>query len=245
MISSKTSILAELQREISLLQGFKRPQGGLVQNILPRSINKAFPGGEFPYGAVHEFCYSTQPGAAATGGFISVILHSLIKTGGACIWISPQRSIFPPALQAFGIAPEKIIFIEVQKERDIRWVIEEALKCEGLGAVVGEIRELNFTDSRRLQLAVEHSHVTGFLLRDESRNLNTTACVSRWKVTPHPSALPEGMPGVGFPRWKVELFKIRNGTPGKWIVEYTPGHLEIVDTETALHIIQEPQKKTG
>ena len=35
------------------------------------------------------------------------------------------------------------------------WVIEEALKCEGLAAVIGEIKELSFTQSRRLQLAVE------------------------------------------------------------------------------------------
>jgi protein ImuA len=33
--------------------------------------------------------------------------------------------------------------------------MEEALKCEGLAAVIGEIKEISFSDSRRLQLAVE------------------------------------------------------------------------------------------
>ncbi len=123
--------------------------------------------------------------------------------------------------------------------------MEEALKCEGLGAVVSEIQELNFKASRRLQLAVEQSHVTGFLLRDTARSFNTTACVTRWKVTPHPSDLPEGMPGVGFPRWKVELLKVRNGTPGNWIVEFIPGSLEIVHPKVAVQLVQEQQKKTG
>ena len=40
------------------------------------------------------------------------------------------------------------------------WAIEEALKCDGLAAVIGEMKELSFTNSRRLQLAVEKSHVT-------------------------------------------------------------------------------------
>ena len=62
--------------------------------------------------------------------------------------------------------------------------MEEALKCDGIAAVVGEIQELSFTVSRRLQLAVEQSRVTGFILRNNPRNLNTTACVTRWKITP-------------------------------------------------------------
>ncbi len=33
------------------------------------------------------------------------------------------------------------------------------------------------------------------------------------------------MPGVGAPRWKVELLKVRNGLPGAWIVEWVDGRL--------------------
>jgi len=33
--------------------------------------------------------------------------------------------------------------------------MEEALKCAGLAAVIGEVREMDFKQSRRLQLAVE------------------------------------------------------------------------------------------
>ena len=29
------------------------------------------------------------------------------------------------------------------------------------------------------------------------------------------------MPGVGFPRWQVDLLKVRNGNPGSWTVEWS------------------------
>jgi protein ImuA len=32
-----------------------------------------------------------------------------------------------------------------------------------------------------------------------------------------------GMPGVGFPRWTVELVKVRNGRPGVWQLEWKEG----------------------
>ena len=76
------------------------------------------------------------------------------------------------------------------------------------------MRELNFTSSRRLQLAVEQSRVTGFIIREDPKQLGTTACISRWKINSLPSALPDKMPGLGFPRWQVELLKARNGKPG-------------------------------
>jgi protein ImuA len=76
-----------------------------------------------------------------------------------------SKTIFPPGLKMFGIEPANIIFLELQKSKDILWVMEEALKCIGVAAVVGEISDLSFTLSRRLQLAVEQSGVMGFILR--------------------------------------------------------------------------------
>ncbi len=77
--------------------------------------------------------------------------------------------------------PDRVIFVEAKNQRDILWCMEEALKCEGLAAVVCEIKEINFTESRRLQLAVEKSRVTVFIIRDQPRSIGVNACVSRWK----------------------------------------------------------------
>ena len=128
--------------------------------------------------------------------------------------------MFPPSLKAFGIEPHQVVFIDVSNEKEVLWATEEALKCKGLAAVISELNELSFTQSKRLQLAIEQSHVTGFVLRNSVEKLTTTTCVSRWRITSVPSAPRQGLPGVGFPRWNVELLKVRNGQPGAWQVEW-------------------------
>ncbi len=243
MSSSKSDIIARLKRDILPLQGYKpTPNGDTIDVGLGR-IKNAFPNSAFPLGAVHEFICTGSEEAAAPSGFIAGILGSLMRDGGVALWISSSRTIFPPALKSFSIDPDKIVFIDLQKQKDVLWAMEEALKCNGLAAVIGEISEISFTASRRLQLAVEQSRVTGFILRFKSRSLNTTACVTRWKITPLPSVLPGDMPGVGFPRWNVELLKVRNGKPGNWQIEWRAGRFRHDSRLTVIQNFQE--KKTG
>ena len=187
------------------------------------SINNAFPNSQFPTGAIHEFCSDSQEGANASIGFLSGILGRLMAADGTCVWASASQSIFPPALAAFDVPTEKIIFLHLKKEKELLWAIEEALKCNTLAAVVGEVTGLDFKVSRRLQLATEQSHVTGFILRRNMLGSNTTACAARWRITPIPSLTENGLPGLGFPRWNVELLKVRNGKTGTWQMEWANG----------------------
>lgn len=223
MAHPKKEIIDQLQKDILVLQGFKTlPAGNAIDPGLG-SITRSFPNNSFPVAAVHEFISNGMEASAATSGFITGLLAGLMQGGKACVWISGSRTLFPAALKTFGVQPHQVIFIDLEKEKDLLWAMEEALKCEGLAAVVGEIKEISFTASRRLQLAVEQSRVTGFLLRHHPRNLNTIACVSRWKITPLPGISEDGIPGVGFPSWNVELLKIRNGRPGSWQLAWFAG----------------------
>ncbi|WP_374951376.1 ImuA family protein [Mucilaginibacter sp.] len=222
MTDARKEIINRLQKDILQLQGFKLPTAS-TQTIGLGPVEKAFPNGVFPVGAVHEFLSAEPEHAAACGGFVAGILNSLMMQGGACLWISVSRSLFPPALKAFGVEPDKVIFIDLKRERDVLWATEEALKCEGLAGVVAELKQVSFTQSRRLQLAVENSRVTGFIMRKDIRKLTATACTARWNITSLPSELEAGMPGVGFPRWNVELLKVRNGNPGQWTIEWQGG----------------------
>ena len=168
MFAKKTDILTQLKREILHLEGFRSAIPGSIMDLGLGFMEEAFPNGSFPLGAVHELISEGAESTAATAGFISGLLGGLMKSGGAAVWIGSSPNLFPPALKAFGIHPGQIVFINLQKERDILWAMEEALKCEGLAAVIGEIPELSFTTSRRFQLAVEQSRVTGFILRSIS-----------------------------------------------------------------------------
>ena len=221
--NQKNFIIRQLQKEILPLQGFKPPTAGRAVDFDLGPLERAFPNGRFPTGAMHELISRSPEQAAATSGFLAALLAPLLKRGGVCLWIGNMQPIFPPGLALFGIQPDRLLFVRPAKEKDLLWTIEEALKCEALAAVVGEIREIGFTDSRRLQLAVEHSRVTGFLLRHAPATLATVAAVARWAITPLPSAVEEGLPGVGFPRWQVSLQKVRNGTPGVWQLEWSAG----------------------
>lgn len=243
MNGSKADIIARLQREILPLQGYKPLQNKQAQGFGMAEINASFPNKTFPLGAVHEFCCDGKEGLAATGGFISGILSTLHNNGGTSIWICSSQNIFPPALRYYGLNPERFLFVLMKREKDILWAMEEALKCSGLNAVIAELNNFSFTSSRRFQLAVEESGVTGFIIRENPGNLNTTASISRWKIKSLASDTTDDLPGIGFPRWQIDLQKIRNGNPGSWTVEWAYGHFNLLSNEQKhLHILQ---KKTG
>lgn len=240
MIDAKKEIITRLQSEILQWQGFAPPSKEKCDTMGLGRLEEAFPNGVFPTGTIHEMLCPTLVHKASSSGLLAGLIATLMHQGGACIWIATSRRIFPPALEAFKVDPAQFIFIDVQREKDVLWAMEEALKCEGLAAVVAEVREVSFAQSRRLQLAVESSKVTGFLLRNDLKKLSTTACVARWQVSPLSSELEDGMPGVGFPRWQVELLRVRNGNPGVWQLEWTDAGF--VPLDDAQKVIEETRQ---
>jgi protein ImuA len=245
MLATKKDIINQLQKNILQWQGINIPQVGTTRFPGLESIEAAFPNGVFPTGAIHEFLAEEPENAAACGGFLSGLLNKLMQKGGACLWISTSRTLFPPALKSYGLNPDRIIFIDLKRDRDILWATEEALKCKSLASVIAEINEISFTESRRLQLVVEKSKVTGFILRRNTKKLSTTACVARWKITSLSSELEYGMPGLGFPRWNVELLKVRNGNPGSWKIEWHAGGFVPVVMKNAEIFTVEQTRQAG
>lgn len=240
-MSTKAEIRAQLQQEILALQGFRPAPSGTQEATGLGRILESFPHRRFPAGALHEFLYAAPEDGAATAGFLAGLLGGLMKKGPV-VWVTPRHCVFPPALKQFGMDPESVLFVEERREKQALWVVEEALKTAAVSAVVGELRELDFTASRRMQLAMEQSGVTGFLLRRQPRNL-ATAFVARWQVRPLASVIEEGLPGVGFPRWEVELLKVRNGQPGRWELEWVDGQFRHPSKLAA--ITERRTRKTG
>jgi protein ImuA len=102
--------------------------------------------------------------------------------------------------------------------------LEEGLRHGGLTGVVGEMSRLSMTNPRRLQLAAEASGGTASAIR---RWRNTaaaadfgqpTAAATCWRITAAPySPLP--VPGIGRPRWLVELIRCRARESAEWELE--------------------------
>lgn len=225
MTATAQDIIRRLQQEILPLQGYK-PQGSGVSIGCP-PLEQAFPQKVFPTGAIHDFTATAVEDRAATFGFISALLHSCMHQGSPCVWVG-NTDIFPPALTAFDVSPEQVIFIRVRQTKHALWAIEEALKCDRLAAVVGEVAMLGMNESRRLQLAVEQSRVTGLIVRQHPKVQHALACVARWQITSLPSEAEDGLPGLGFPQWNVSLLKVRNGKPGTWQIGWSAEGFSIV-----------------
>lgn len=234
-------IIQQLRKEILQLQGLREPKTELPDDFGLSAIGHVFPQGVFPTGVVHEFTGPEGPTSAASG-FASFLLGRLMKRGTVSVWISTRRTLFPPALAAYGIEPDRILFLDVASQRDALWAMEEALRCDQLAAVVGEVRDLDFTSSRRLQLAVEKSKVTGLIIRPTGSRLVQNACVARWHVTPMASDPADGMPGVGHARWQVELLKMRGGKTGKWTMEWNADGLQVIPAN-GVQITAEDRRK--
>jgi protein ImuA len=225
----KNDIFEKLQKQIFSLQGFSAPSQEKHVNFGLGLVEKGFPNQVFPTGAVHELISNCPVDAAATTGFMAALLGKLMQGGGLSLWISQKRTLYPPALKFFGIDPERVIFVDVKNVKDLLWMTEEALKCQALSAVIAEIKDLDLTASRRLQLAVEHSRVTGLLHRMNPTILGNTACAARWKITPIASFIEDGMPGIGHFRWDVQLLKVRNGESGHWQIQWTASTFDLVE----------------
>ena len=89
--------------------------------------------------------------------------------------------------------------------------------------VVGEIVRLPMVASRRLQLAAEKTGTMGLVVRRWRRLVEAsdfgqpTASTTRWRVSVLPSeALP--VPGVGRPRWLLELIRVKAGECAEFVV---------------------------
>ena len=220
-------------------------------------IDAALPGGGLALGALHEIVGvgGDEEDGAAAAGFIAGILARLsphppaalaagppgLSTGageGPVLWCLRQPDLYGPGLAAHGLDPARLVLVAARRDEDILWAVEEGLRtaAAGLAAVVGEIGRLPMAAGRRLQLAAEHSGVTALLLRRWRNGAEAAAerdrpnaAVTRWRVGALPAADIPGMPGIGRPRWRMELMRVRGGVPGSWEVEVADatGHVRI------------------
>jgi protein ImuA len=115
--------------------------------------------------------------------------------GKNIIWIAEDMALaesgapYGPGLDAFGLAPERLLTVAAAHNRDLLWAMEEALRCRAVGVVIGELRagEIDGVAVRRLSLAAAESGALALLLRaSPPRDASTAA--TRWIVSAASSA---------------------------------------------------------
>ena len=174
-------------------------------------------------GGLHEIAGSGLGGVhgAAAALFVAGVLA---RMEGPVLWCLRSRDLFPPALAGVGLHPDRVVYAAAASEKGVLACFEEGLRHARLAGVVGEVSRFSMTASRRLQLAAEASGVTAFVIRrwrttEGARAFSqSTAAATRWRITAVPSS-PLPVPGIGHPRWRVELVRCRGGDPATWEVE--------------------------
>ncbi|MFO1155184.1 MAG: damage-inducible mutagenesis protein [Rhodospirillales bacterium] len=215
-------VLDELRTRIARIPQVGRPRHPIVPFGIT-AIDARLPRGGLARGALHEAAdggRGAEPGAAA----LLFVAGVLARMKGSVLWCLRARDLFAPALSGAGLHPDRVIYAEALDEKTVLLCLEEGLRHGGLAAVVGEVSRLSMTASRRLQLRAEASGVTAFVIR-RWRNAASasdfgqpTAAATRWRITPVPSS-PLPVPGIGRPRWRVELMRCRGGECAEWEVE--------------------------
>jgi protein ImuA len=195
------------------------------------AIDRDLPGGGLLRGTLHEIMGmgGDEEDGALAAAFAAGIVRRL-GTGGTVLWCLPRADLYGPGLAASGLDPGCLVLVRAARDAEILWAMEEGLHAPGIAAVIGEVSALPLVASRRLQLAAEGSGVTAFLLRRwrsadvaaRERNL-PNAAATRWRISILPSVAAGGEPGVGQPRWRVELLRCRGGEPGSWEVTVGKG----------------------
>jgi protein ImuA len=186
-------------------------------------IDDRLPGGGLALGALHEVAGGANGAldGAAAALFAAGILA---RTHGQILWCVTRRDLFAPAIALAGLHPDRVIYAEAGSEKAILACFEEGLRHGGLAGVVAEVARLPMTPSRRLQLAAESTGTIGIAIRRWRRQTEAadfgqpTASTTRWRVTALPSS-PLPVPGVGRPRWLVELIRARAGECADFEVE--------------------------
>jgi protein ImuA len=225
MIEQLRQRLQTLQRQaLQRTSGIENGPAALPLDI--GAIDAAL-GGGLARGALHEIAAPSEAHLAAATGFV---LGLAARERARVFWIAEDMALtesgapYGPGLEAFNLAPERLLTLAAAHCRDVLWAMEEALRCRAVGAVIGELRhgEIDAVAVRRLSLAAADSGALALLLRARPATDASTA-TTRWIVGAAPSAAEaHGLGfGLGSPRFAAHLVRNRRGPLGSWILQWS------------------------
>ncbi len=171
---------------------------------------------------------------------------------------------YGPGLALHGVDPASLILVHTASAKDSLWAMEEALKCRGVAAVIGEIWSLekiyDLTAARRLALAAQSGGASALMLAAGMAGAadRLASCAhTRFEVFAHRgvsaqrgSSLPglplPGLPLPGLACWSVRIVKARGGAEGAVSIALLWDHEEGCFRDAfPLHLIADAGDRPG
>jgi protein ImuA len=208
--------LAALRAEVALARGTRGPVLGFgLADIDDRLADHGLDGA-----GLHEIAAASAAlgdDAAATLFAAGIATRFAARPGMSVLWALTRFDLYAPGLEQVGLGPNKILYAQAAKDADVLALAEDGLRDGSLACVVAEVKAADQTATRRLQLAASDGQTPMLLFRRHRTRERCpldqpSAAMTRWRIGCAPSArLPH--PGLGRPRWTLELVRQRNGPP--------------------------------
>jgi cell division inhibitor SulA/protein ImuA len=145
-------------------------RGGALAQVASTSVPSGFaaldaelPGGGWPTGCLTE-CLPAHEGIGELR-LLGPALARLSRAGRRLAWIAPPYLPYAPALDAAGIALDRLLIVRTVAARDALWAAEQALASAACGAVLVWPGAVKYAELRRLQLAAERARAFAVLFR--------------------------------------------------------------------------------
>jgi len=243
--SGAAGALSALKREVATIEGTQASleDGPSAQPFGIDGIDAALNGGLIR-GALHEFGPAGAIHLGATFGFaLALGSRALAAHRRHVFWIETTFAAaetgrpYGIGLDDFGLPARHLLIVRVPRPIDVLWVMEEALSCRAIAAVIGALTDdvgLNVT--RRLSLAARASGGLGLMVRHRSSPM-PSAAVTRWQIAAAPSRL-DADGGVGHAAFDLSLVKNRHGRCGRWTILWDPHERAFRDPALSVGVAQ-------
>jgi hypothetical protein len=228
-IEGRTSRFSNTQKPLS-----KSASSDKTDTHLPHAwsfgtneIDRFFSNGLSPH-ALHEITPAHYQDSWATLSFALALLSRRARHDqkpilwcSSSVDLSEFGDLYGHGFQRFNLDPGRFILIETKNDRETAFVLEETLKSRQLCAVLGPMKTLNFTLSRRLSLMAAKGQTPALLItKPDSPGIRTAA--SRWQVAALP---PDETVFTAFSShqlsWQITLIRNRQGPADKkWYLEF-------------------------
>ena len=191
---------------------WRAAERGAPEATLPSghpALDAELPGGGWPSQGLIEI--ELPPGLHPEWRLLLPALARLqANSPGICVLVGPPHAPFAPALQAQGLRPDRLLWIDVDEAPARLWATEQALRSAGVLAVLAWLPQAGSAALRRLHLGAQSGGKPLFALRPPSRHPEASPALLRLVVDP-PGATAPTRPGVTAPTRPVGVSGGRSG----------------------------------